>query len=138
MGCDIHTHVERYDPVTEQWVGIKTTGYEAKAQGRDYELFAKLAGVRGNGPEPRGMPDDISPYVRWELESWEADAHSHSWCPLLDFITIGEGTPLPKIKDISTKVYEWFHINLPERYTDKEVDILKLQTGYRVVFWFDN
>jgi hypothetical protein len=66
--------------------------------GRNYGLFAILAGVR-NGcgtagakigepttpiSEPRGIPEDASPAYREIAEQWGSDGHSHSWLTLAE------------------------------------------------------
>lgn len=59
---------------------------------RNYDLFAMLANVRngygfagcdtGNGfipiDMPRGLPEDVSPEIKAESDSWDVDGHSHS------------------------------------------------------------
>ena len=97
MGADIHMVLERS---TKEfgWVGIQTfasmsiynyAANEGKgridtycsivARNRNYELFAKLAGVRGDGPEPKGLPDDASPLTLMKLSEENDDLHSHTW-----------------------------------------------------------
>ena len=83
MGCDIHM-------VIEKWNGGRWQFHKALDVGRNYGLFAALAGVRreqDNWPklsEPRGLPLDCDP------ESLEENfdegpnklghaQHSHSW-----------------------------------------------------------
>jgi hypothetical protein len=59
MGCDIHGVWQR--KVGDAWEDVSSE-YE---QGRDYRLFAVLAGVRAGEcaprpiAEPRGLPDDF-------------------------------------------------------------------------------
>ena len=106
MGCDIHVMLEQKVRTKDEpdgvWQVINTfNGVPLSAiwfpadepikvkdermcgwwnvEGRNYEFFAALAGVRGDGPEPRGLPDDIAPLAQAWAESWEGDAHSHSW-----------------------------------------------------------
>jgi len=68
MGHDIHGVFQRYDKATSQWHDVSSS-YD---QGRDYQLFAILAGVRKERfistqtgyavepiAEPRGLPDDF-------------------------------------------------------------------------------
>ena len=58
MGCDIHCYVEYRMPGREDWIAF---GGRINP-GRDYDKFARLAGVRGNGAlvKPRGMPADAA------------------------------------------------------------------------------
>ena len=94
MGCDIHMVLEvKYE---NKWIGINTfAGFYARAldwhgktepkwlfwlvRNRSYDLFAKLAGVRGDGPPPRGIPEDVSDLAVMEIERFGLDGHSHSW-----------------------------------------------------------
>jgi len=68
MGCDIHVHVEY--KADGKWYH-----YNHPNVGRNYELFAKMAGVRdqGNiGPivQPRGLPDDVSFTTLFDSQRW--------------------------------------------------------------------
>lgn len=98
MGADIHIVIEEHHPEFG-WVGIYSDHgpqlkdgagkYTYAALGeRDYAAFAALAGVRGEGPDPKGMPDDASALARLHLvERWGEDAHSHSYCSMRTFVT---------------------------------------------------
>lgn len=76
MGCDIHLHQE-----------VKIFGkwhhYSERNVPRDYELFEKMAGVRG-APEnaisiPRGLPDTATEMTVFAVDDYGIDGHSHSW-----------------------------------------------------------
>jgi len=71
MGCDIHVTLEQKE--YETWWGLGSN----MNPGRNYGTFAKLAGIRGDGPEPKGLPDNMSWETKEVLE--EGDDHSHSW-----------------------------------------------------------
>ena len=78
MGCDIHCYLESRDE-DGQWVGEHDG-----ALGRDYTMFAHMAGVRdyiGIEPisEPRGLPCDVSKSAKNCHKDWGGDAHSASW-----------------------------------------------------------
>ena len=71
MGCDIHVFCEHYNKESKRWENLslykKDTDGTFKSvdvyDGRDYELFGILAGVRScSNPfvYPRGLPDDLS------------------------------------------------------------------------------
>lgn len=104
-----------YMPGAEQWVGVNAFPYvttevydfsqrikqgkadaEVVYQGnthwpptsRNYNLFADIAGVRGPGPEARGVPDDVSLLAAHMIARWDADGHSHTW------LTMDEALPL--------------------------------------------
>lgn len=109
MGCDIHPIIERMDRSRgedgevywERWRNAGTPDL-----GRNYELFAALAGVRnydGIAPvvEPRGLPgvtgiyedesgfkgslkdQPCSEFEAYYLR-WHGDAHSSSWLTLAE------------------------------------------------------
>lgn len=71
MGCDIHTYVEHYNKESKRWENLSLYKKDKDGtfstidiyDGRDYELFGILAGVRGTAGSfvmPRGVPDDLS------------------------------------------------------------------------------
>ena len=76
MGCDIHLFAE-----------IKVNGvwhcHTVLDVRRNYELFNKMAGVRGDGlgviAAPKGLPDDLSVVTQLYVEHWNEDGHTHSW-----------------------------------------------------------
>lgn len=92
MGCDIHYVIEVKDKERDRWVGIFSTdeplfGYipwdqrtapQWMFKDRDYEFFGRLAGVRREGPDPLGLPDDISDLARMHFPE-DGDLHSHSY-----------------------------------------------------------
>lgn len=154
MGCDIHVVVEK--KFGAKWIGMLecggfvyyepdetlATGYKEKpswcfspARERNYDLFALLAGVRGDGPEPKGLPEDASELARALYPEVDTYLHSHSWCSLEEYIQhllASEYEPAkvllleknPKLKD----PYQfYFGMYAPEE--DEE---------YRCVFCFDN
>jgi hypothetical protein len=101
MGCDIHTFLEyRVDggawqshpdiKVDEEQDGDNTYRSVWMSTGihRDYQLFAALAGVRGEGPEPSGIPTNLSPLVKEAIDNWDCDGHSHSYMSLEEFYTV--------------------------------------------------
>lgn len=117
MGCDIHMYVERkirnqwysadyfvpsvsYKP--DQWGIVPKTKYQHVELygGRNYALFATLANVRNYGntayiSEPKGLPDDITDFVKEEWETWKFDGHSRSYLTLQELIDFHEaGHPL--------------------------------------------
>lgn len=75
MGCDIHLHTE-----------VKLNGrwehYSTPLIKRDYELFAKMAGVRGEETpisKAKGLPDDMNYLTNFDAIRCDGYAHSHSW-----------------------------------------------------------
>jgi hypothetical protein len=76
MGCDIHLFTEvKID-------GVWHTYSHPHIQ-RNYALFEKMAGMRGNVANaisaPKGLPDDLSVVARYSANRWGNDGHSHSW-----------------------------------------------------------
>lgn len=64
---------ETYDDMPKKWSAFW------RAESRNYELFTKLSGVRGDdGPEPNGLPADISDLGQMIVDQWGEDGHSHS------------------------------------------------------------
>lgn len=104
---------------------------------RDYGFFSRLAGVRGEGPEPNGAPDDASVMANRCIKRWEGDAHSHGHMSLRDFIQrkiVGDDTlaEAAKTKLAGRDPIEEF---LAEHYDGNDIT---LDDNTRVVFFFDN
>lgn len=104
MGADIHIMMERKlkDGTWTLWNNFHRTSDKQiahwdkapepfmlpRVQARHYEFFAALAGVRGPGPEPKGLPPDASPAARQFLNEDDPDLHSHTWWPADEFTRI--------------------------------------------------
>lgn len=151
MGADIHMVLER--KYNDKWVGVHAFPYidreisEAAAavlkaanvyvpgwvsytaRGRNYELFAALAGVRGDGPEPLGVPEDASDLAAMEIEHWGGDGHSHSYMGLADAFPIFVAHLYPQ------KVLDDDRYLLREKLFGVDYDDC---SEHRLVFWFDN
>lgn len=147
MGCDIHLLVEK-QLAPDWWVTVDTMGYHKSAasrnddgtasfswpiaETRNYHRFAALAGVRGDGPPPRGFPDNLSETAHYMIDMWAGDGHSHSWLPLKEAAAIFLRTEdLEKDKERASGDPSYFYFNVKD---GGEEDLDK----YRVVFWFDN
>lgn len=69
MGCDIHCYIEYKSPNTDDW-----SDFGGRINpGRNYDLFAKLAGIRNYDEvepvvKPRGYPEDAAASAR--LDQW--------------------------------------------------------------------
>lgn len=75
MGCDIHAFLEI--KVNDEWLYYGQVDFD-----RNYEMFGKVAGVRGEGPPiqmPRGWPQDASKVSLLQLEACDGDDHHKSW-----------------------------------------------------------
>lgn len=134
MGCDIHVHAEI--KIDEIWHHYSSPDVE-----RNYELFEKMAGVRGDLEnaiiKPRGVPRDITFLTLLDFERWDYDMHSASWFGV------------EEIKELE----EWFEstrYEIPQRWLEHHFGYLfgnawrpkKYPTfeieDVRFVFWFDN
>lgn len=166
MGADIHFVIEQRTPENE-WYGVYYTGgpvtcppYQftrrdvgggslsgpidavgplGKLKQRNYDLFAELAGVRGEGPAPLGLPDGLSVMAREAVKRRDNDSHSHSWLSLRDFVmaAIRNGS---NVGGAALEALNGKHpaLEFLNRQTyGVQVDIEDL-ADFRVVFWFDN
>lgn len=162
MGADIHLFAEKrmksgewatvqtFAPISKRALGIETEqGYDwlfFDVEGRNYRLFAKLAGVRGEGPAPLGVPEDASPLYKEYVQQWYSDGHSHSYCSAQHFIaqyldTLGNDTPIRK--SYANWVLEAGHENAVLTFLDNYCAIRVFDgkdkaDDYRFVFFFDN
>ena len=94
MGADIHTFIE-YKIGDGPWFPDRHHAIDPEFKedgvntcddgGRNYYLFAALAGVRGEGPEPKGLPNDISHLIAKGMDNYGSDGHSHSYDSLDHF-----------------------------------------------------
>jgi hypothetical protein len=138
MGCDIHATLEVKTPTG--WVCVNTYQGHHMAYPcgdrdwslpvtteRNYDRFAALAGVRGEGPEPRGIPEDASDTTKYLVDLWGSDGHSHSWLPAKKAAEIFLATD-------RTKTQEEFRAKFPKNY------YLEIEgtAEHRLIFWFDN
>ena len=135
MGCDIHAHAE-----------IKINGrwehYDQPEFDRDYALFEKMAGVRGNIANaiasPRGLPDDATSSTRFDSDNWDSDGHSHSWLSSKEIHELAEWEEKRGAGTFKRKWDRWlFGNNYSDfiKYPDSRAKGLE---DVRFVFWFDN
>ena len=77
MCCNIHLHTE-----------VKINGvwhhYSCLYVHRNYQVFAKMAGVKNDGSiipivPPRGLPEDATDLTLFNNQHWGKDGHDHSW-----------------------------------------------------------
>jgi hypothetical protein len=154
MGADIHFVVEQKH--NDKWVGVfSSTGnydwiptWDAREKAspfwkftnRNYKFFGSLANVRREGPDPLGIPADVSDLADMHIAQWSGDGHSHSYLPLKDFVLrwlasdevrLAE-TICDKMEGDNTAIFK--ALNLDEKF---EEDVALLESS-RVVFWFDN
>ena len=100
MGTDINLFLEYKSPITEEWT-IFGYGYYIP---RNYEMFAKMAGVRSEKDdilyEAKGFPEDSTDDIKIEYEKYnkyEECCHTPSWLSKREFAhcidTYNENTP---------------------------------------------
>lgn len=154
MGCDIHFTIEK--KINNKWVGVFSTDLTPRMpsvsydhheigtmtnvvpamKNRNYSFFAALAGVRGDGPEAKGVPDNASPLTKAAVESWGTDGHSHSWDKLDDFMTL-------HIKHTDSRLYKKLLVQTLKGEAKEVLQGLfwegpEERADMRVIYWFDN
>jgi hypothetical protein len=170
MGCDIHPVLEKR--WGDKWVGLHAFPYRTlnltlyphlhpklglkepveiqsnwvsyRAQERNYQLFALLAGVRGRGATPRGLPEDVSDLARAMSSDWGSDGHSHSWVTAREWIEACWQCEQDHAKlFLAPAEDDPRRKNAYQHYL--ELDCSEGSLGpndspdnYRIVFWFDN
>jgi hypothetical protein len=101
-----------------------------KATNRNYELFAAIAGVRGAGPAPKGIPFDASDLSIMTIKAYGSDGHSHTW--------LSEEEAIRTWAPLVLKDSDWV---APER-RQKVGNYLGMDDvghdQYRLVIFFDN
>lgn len=164
MGADIHMVLERR--WEDKWVGVNAFPYvkgtiydwptkdDAPSRGaatgsihwpttsRNYDLFAALAGVRGYGPTPRGVPEDASDLALMEIEGWGSDGHSHTFMLLSEalplFVQHGQfGTPDKAVLKAFARGTSAPLIEAAEFFYSPTMDG-DTPDNYRLIMWFDN
>lgn len=130
MGCDIHGCIEQ--KVNGKWVMVEPIA--GKARVRNYERFSRLAGVRGEGPAPRGVPSDVSESTKLHIDKWGSDGHSHSHIPLSEAARIFLETD--PTTEYEVKYPESYYFGVGEECCPTCQRPIKNE--YRLVFWFDN
>lgn len=127
MGCDIHMHVEvrlrASDATWHHW--------SAPTVRRNYALFAKMAGVRGDEDpiaQPRGLPRDASVVTAWASELYGEDGHTHSYLTNVEIEELRVWWQREHSRDYGT----WFeNAIMGSAPPEKACEV-------RLVFWFDN
>lgn len=104
---------------------------------RDYGFFSRLAGVRGDGPEPNGVPPDASALTQRCVSRWEGDGHSHVHMSLREFVKRKIITDVTIADAAKSKLQGGDPIAeyLGDCIDD---DDITLDDNTRVIAWFDN
>lgn len=146
MGCDIHLHIEvKINGKWEHW--------GAPSVQRWYELFEKMAGVRGDVRNaispPKGLPEDMTTLTKLAATYDGKDAHSHSWLGTEEIMQLEDWLKKQArgewINDLEHHILHSYlfgnsftgHKRYPEdsKYRlDAGIDVQDV----RFVFWFDN
>jgi hypothetical protein len=141
MGCDIHAFVEVNVP-KKGWVMVHAVNYRFSGgdnlASRNYQRFAALAGVRGEGPQAKGVPKNASDGYKWHVEKWGIDGHSHSYLSAREAANIAHETRYGKDTERADAFERYNQRDLIEHYCDVTVWDEKDIDKYRVVFFFDN
>ncbi len=144
MGCDIHIHIE-----------VKFAGqwhHYSQLQGnRNYQLFAKMAGVRNSDEfyveplsPPKGLPVDITFLTDYDNKHWGSDAHSHSYLNAEEIAQLAEWTRSPdrtrRFDDNPFWLDRYFGYLYRQGFEDfaKNPEEFPGLEDLRFVFWFDN
>ena len=162
MGADIHMYAEAKLPdgtwhMVRSYTTISRSAMRGdlpqrpgmfdwvsfKVASRNYEFFAALAGVRGRGPAPLGLPPDVSPAVNYHATRWGSDGHSHSWLSAHDFAQVFTKHHLSsdELAQLTASRLEGkYHGSLTHilgEYLAIDEDFVAPE-NIRFVFWFDN
>ena len=155
MGTDIHAYAERKSS-NGSWEAIKD--YQPFHY-RDADLFAFFAGIKCERLDswfirpsavvsPRGLPPDVSTYVKDQYDSFGVDAHTPSWLSVselnaFDYDTTIEDRdvellePAPPRASRPPEFVETHKECLGKRYFE-ELHKLNQYKAERIVFWFDS
>lgn len=137
MGCDIHFH-------SEIKIGNEWHHYGHPSIQRNYALFGKMAGVRGDSEpisQPKGLPDDCSLVTALNAHKWDADGHSHSWLNAKEILEL-ENWLSKQLRDGSWRLEMdyWGYLfgNSWGGFTEYPDEREPFLNDIRFVFWFDN
>lgn len=142
MGCDIHLFLERHHPRMphDRWQFVREIENGlGDPGGRNYARFARLAGVRGDGPAAKGLPGDVSREVSYNYDEWGSDGHGHSWYLLEDALPIFvETTYIRPYGQFDHEAREVIPHDPNVQYWQVFGVVPEYPGQYRIVFWFDN
>ncbi len=138
MGCDVHATFEV--KVDNKW-----EHYSIPHFSRNYQLFEKMAGVRGDVANaispPKGLPEDISIVTKIDANYWNGNAHTHSWLSSTEFKELYNYHKSIENSDwwkIDYETYGYLFGNGFECFSDIDEHYPKEIQDFRLVFWFDN
>ena len=150
MGCDIHLYAEKKSKYEHNlWVTMgnwkqdddskrvnQIEEDEIYTDGRNYNLFCALAGVRGGMfseptmiSKPKGLPKDCSDLILNLAHAWGSDGHTHSYLTLKELEDFDWSPYGETCDDFKNEVFSKLKGLLEEKQTNEDI---------RIVFWFDN
>ena len=137
MGCDIHIYAEVK-------IGGTWHHYGEVECDRDYELFEKIAGVRGDVSEsiaePRGVPEDATFMTRLHETREGEDAHTKTWLTASEIAAVAEWDRARcKRRGYENAVWRGFLFGNAFEYFERfRSDYPPEVEDLRFVIWFDN
>ena len=137
MACDIHIHQEV--KINGKWEHYRETSFP-----RDYEAFAKMAGVRGASKpiaEPRGLPEDATTMTKFAADYAAEDGHTHSWLGAAEILQLEEwfNERMRENKwQVEMNGFGYLFGNSWSNFTRYPSDRPVGLEDVRFVFWFDN
>jgi hypothetical protein len=130
MGCDIHMLVQHKPH--EHWYTIMEMRFPP---GRDYLLFAIMAGVRGDESLaialPRGIPDDARIDLNDEFDRYYLGDHSYSWLSFDELLEVQKRYAAEAKKHGQA----WCESNTD---LDAVIDFMRHYKNTRLIFGFDS
>ena len=131
MGCDIHAHVEIER--NGKWIH-----WARPRIPRSYQLFERMAGVRGDTEKaivpPKGLPGGLTESTILDRQMDDSDGHSESWLSSSELAQIES-----EFSDFDEEC-GWLFGNGVAGFLqgcDPDASALGV-TDVRLVFWFDN
>jgi hypothetical protein len=134
MGCDIHAFVEVK-------IGKKWFVYNHPDIVRDYDLFSKMAGVRGQAKPIsllRGLPKDLSMIAQIANEHWGSDGHSHSWLTLKELGIVEDWYEKIAFENNYKTLFAPFGYLFGNKFHKDSISKIPEIQDVRMVFWFDS
>jgi len=135
MGCDIHMILE--SRIKGIWIYDCDIPWQADITSRNYTFFGALAGVRYDGPAPRGLPDDVCPATRARAEG--EDWHSHSYGSAFNVYQEWCTTNLmPQQEDWVKHMFTCGGYGAGRPHATEPTFGTLTNADQRIVYWFDN
>lgn len=145
MGSDVHAFLEV--KVEGQWHHFGEIGIS-----RNYEIFERMAGVRGEESKalvpPRGFPKDASRVTRLHHAQWGSAGHTHSWLDVREMEALDGWRcrqQKKELKDYDSVFSGDRHTGAFYLFGNDVSDWWRYPKGrhpevedLRLVFWFDN